>query len=175
MRVAVFIPRHYDRLLLERANVAGRHRLYFPDSRLDSASAAIADDARAVCACVNNSLNSGVLQRLRAGGVRLLALRSAGFNHVDLTAVAALGIAVGRAPEYSPYAVAENTVALLLALNRCIHRAYNRVHEGNFALEGLFGFDLYGRTVGVVDTCKIDECFVRIMAGFGCRLLGVDP
>jgi D-lactate dehydrogenase len=114
-----------------------------------------------------------VLLRLHAGGVRLLALRSAGFNHVDLAAAAALGIAVGRVPEYSPHAVAEHTVALLLALNRHIHRAYNRVREGNFALDGLLGFDLHGRTVGVVGTGRIGSSFARIMAGFGCRLLGV--
>lgn len=116
-----------------------------------------------------------MLQRLHAGGVRLLALRSAGFNHVDLEAAAALGMVVGRVPEYSPYAVAEHTVALLLALNRHLHRAYARVREGNFALEGLLGFDLHGRTIGVVGTGKIGECVARIMAGFGCQLLGFDP
>ena len=104
-----------------------------------------------------------------------MALRSAGFNHVDLEAAAALGIVVGRVPEYSPYAVAEHTVALLLALNRHLYRAYARVREGNFALEGLLGFDLHGRTIGVIGTGKIGECFARIMAGFGCRLLGFDP
>ncbi len=116
-----------------------------------------------------------MLQRLHAGGVRLLALRSAGFNHVDLETAAALGMVVGRVPEYSPYAVAEHTVALLLALNRHLHRAYARVREGNFALEGLLGFDLHGRTIGVVGTGKIGECVARIMAGFGCQLLGFDP
>lgn len=174
MRVAVFSTRPYDRLFLERANAAGRHQLDFHEFRLDKASAAIADGALAVCAFVNDTLDAAVLKRLHAGGVRLLVLRSAGFNHVDLAAAAALGMAVGRVPEYSPHAVAEHTVALLLALNRHIYRAYNRVREGNFALEGLLGFDLYGRTVGVVGTGKIGECFARIMAGFGCQLVGVD-
>jgi D-lactate dehydrogenase len=173
MRVAVFSTRPYDRRFLERANAAGRHRLDFHEARLDEASAAAADGAQAVCAFVNDLLDAGVLLRLHAGGVRLLALRSAGFNHVDLAAAAALGIAVGRVPEYSPHAVAEHTVALLLALNRHIHRAYNRVREGNFALDGLLGFDLHGRTVGVVGTGRIGSSFARIMAGFGCRLLGV--
>lgn len=175
MRVAVFSTRPYDRQFLERANAAGRHELVFHESRLDDTSVAAANGAAAVCAFVNDRLDAGVLQRLHAGGVRLLALRSAGFNHVDLAAAAALGIAVGRVPEYSPYAVAEHTVALLLALNRRIHRAYNRVREGNFALEGLLGVDLHGRSVGVVGTGRIGECFARIMAGFGCQLLGHDP
>ena len=175
MRVAVFSTRPYDRQFLEPANAAGRHELVFHEARLDETSVAAANGAGAVCAFVNDRLDAGVLQRLHAGGVRLLALRSAGFNHVDLAAAAALGIAVGRVPEYSPYAVAEHTVALLLALNRRIHRAYNRVREGNFALEGLLGVDLHGRSVGVVGTGRIGECFARIMAGFGCQLLGHDP
>ena len=149
--------------------------MIFHEARLDETSVALADGALAVCAFVNDHLIADVLQRLHTGGVRLLALRSAGFNHVDLAAAAALGIAVGRVPEYSPYAVAEHTVALLLAHNRRIHRAYNRVREGNFALEGLLGFDLHGRTVGIVGTGKIGECLARIMTGFGCQLLGHDP
>lgn len=175
MRVAVFSTRPYDRTFLERANVAGRHQLDFYESRLDLSNVALAQGAQAVCVFVNDRLSAEVLARLHAGGVRLLVLRSAGFNHVDVGAAAALGIAVGRVPQYSPYAVAEHTVALLLALNRHIHRAYARVREGNFALEGLLGFDLHGRTVGVVGTGKIGECFSRIMAGFGCQLLGFDP
>ena len=175
MHVAVFSTRPYDRQFLAQADAAGRHRLDFHESRLDADSAALADGAGAVCAFVNDKLDAAVLQRLHAGGVQLVALRSAGFNHVDLATAAALGIAVGRVPEYSPYAVAEHTAALLLTLNRRIHRAYNRVREGNFALQGLLGFDLHGRTVGIVGTGKIGACFARIMAGFGCRLLGADP
>jgi D-lactate dehydrogenase len=175
MRIAVFSTRSYDREFLARANLVGRHRLDFHEARLDVDSAALASGADAVCAFVNDRLDAEVLRQLHAGGVRLVALRSAGFNHVDLAAAAALGIAVGRVPEYSPHAVAEHTAALLLALNRRIHRAYNRVREGNFALAGLLGFDLHGRTVGIVGTGKIGSCFARIMAGFGCQLLGVAP
>lgn len=175
MRVAVFSTRPYDRQFLERANADGRHQLEFHEAGLTVNSAVVAHGALAVCAFVNDQLDASVLQSLHAGGVRMLALRSAGFNHVDLEAAAALGMVVGRVPEYSPYAVAEHTVALLLALNRHLHRAYARVREGNFALEGLLGFDLHGRTMGVVGTGKIGECVARIMAGFGCQLLGFDP
>ncbi|GAB4004534.1 2-hydroxyacid dehydrogenase [Glycomyces albus] len=107
--------------------------------------------------------------------MRFIALRSAGFNHVDLRAAARLGLIVARVPGYSPYSVAEHCAALILALNRKIHRSYNRVREHNFALSGLLGFDLHGRTVGVVGTGKIGVCFTRIMAGFGCRVLAFDP
>ncbi len=175
MRVAVFSTRAHDRRFLEQANAAGRHQLEFLTERLDLVTAPAAAGAVAVCAFVNDRLARDVLERLHAAGVRLVALRSAGFNHVDLAAAAALGIAVGRVPEYSPYAVAEHTAALMLSLNRHLHRAYARVREGNFALEGLLGFDLHGRTVGIVGTGKIGECFARIAAGFGCRLLGFDP
>jgi D-lactate dehydrogenase len=175
MKVAIFSTRPYDREFLTRANAAGRHELVFHEARLDAGTAAAAEGAQAVCAFVNDRLNAETLQRLHGLGVRLIALRCAGFNHVDLPAAAALGIAVGRVPEYSPHAVAEHTAALVLTLNRKIHRAYNRVREGNFALEGLLGFDLYGRTVGVIGTGKIGACFARIMAGFGCRVLAFAP
>ena len=174
MHVAVFSTRPYDRRFLSAPTPPAATR--WSSTRPGSTSAPPRPTgAQAVCAFVNDRLDADVLQRLHASGVRLLALRSAGFNHVDLAAAAALGIAVGRVPEYSPHAVAEHTVALLLTLNRKIHRAYNRVREGNFALEGLLGFDLHGRTVGVVGTGKIGACFARIMAGFGCRLLAFAP
>ncbi len=136
---------------------------------------AAAGEADAVCAFVNDRLDAEVLRALQGRGVRLVVLRSAGFNHVDLAAAAALGIAVGRVPAYSPHAVAEHAVALVLALNRKIHKAYARVREGNFALDGLLGFDLAGRTVGVVGTGQIGTVFARIMAGFGCTLLAHAP
>lgn len=175
MRVAVFSTKPYDRQFLPRANDRGRHELVFLEPRLDATTVATAAGAQAVCVFVNDQLDATVLKGLHALGVRLVALRCAGFNNVDLAAAAGLGIAVGRVPEYSPYAVAEHTAALLLTLNRKTHRAHVRVREGNFALEGLLGFDLHGRTVGVVGTGKIGECFLRIMAGFGCRLLAHDP
>lgn len=175
MQVVVFSTRPYDRRFLEEANARHGHELRFLEARLDASTAATAAGAQAVCAFVNDVVDADVLARLHGLGVRLVTLRSAGFNHVDLEAAARLGIAVGRVPEYSPWAVAEYTVALILTLNRKIHRAHARVREGNFALDGLLGFDLHGRTVGVVGTGKIGECFARIMAGFGCHLLGSDP
>jgi D-lactate dehydrogenase len=175
MRVTVFSTRPYDREFLARANGAGRHELVFLDSRLDAATAAAAKGSQAVCVFVNDRIDAAVLHALNASGVKLVALRCAGFNHVDLIAAAALGVEVGRVPEYSPYAVAEHTAALVLTLNRKIHRAHARVREGNFALEGLLGFDLHGRTVGIVGTGRIGNCFARIMAGFGCRVLATAP
>jgi D-lactate dehydrogenase len=175
MRMAVYSTRSYDREFLSRANAAGRHELVFFEPRLDATTAAAADGAQAVCVFVNDRVDAEVLHALHAGGVRLVALRCAGFNHVDLAAAAALGMAVGRVPEYSPYAVAEHTAALVLTLNRKIHRAHSRVREGNFALEGLLGFDLNGRTVGLVGTGRIGTCFARIMVGFGCHVLATAP
>ena len=182
MQVAIFSTRPYDREFLERARQAvappqGEHYQFdYIEARLDLGTVAAAAGAQAICAFVNDRLDAPVLERLQQQGTRLIVLRCAGFNHVDLAAAAALGLQVARVPEYSPHAVAEHTVALLLTLNRKIHRAHARVREGNFALDGLLGFDLHGRTVGIVGTGKIGECFARIMgAGFGCRLLGVDP
>jgi len=175
MRVAVFSTRAYDRASFDLANVDGRHDLVYLESRLDAATASAAAGAQAVCVFVNDRVDAPVIEALHRQGVRMLALRSAGFNHVDLSAAAAFGMAVGRVPEYSPHAVAEHTAALVLTLNRKIHRAHARVREGNFALEGLLGFDLHGRTVGIVGTGRIGECFARIMAGFGCALLAFDP
>jgi D-lactate dehydrogenase len=128
-----------------------------------------------VCAFINDDLSAPVLQRLAAGGTRLIALRSAGYNHVDLNAAQQLGISVVRVPAYSPFAIAEHAVALILALNRRIHRAFNRTREGDFSLHGLIGFDLHGKTVGVIGTGQIGAAFARIMAGFGCQLLAHDP
>jgi D-lactate dehydrogenase len=127
-----------------------------------------------VCSFVNDHLDNETLTKLHSNGVRLIALRSAGFNHVDLATSERLGMAVMRVPEYSPYAVAEHATALILALNRHIHRAYNRVREGNFSLDGLVGFDLHGKTVGVVGTGRIGAVLLQIMHGFGCRLLAFD-
>lgn len=143
--------------------------------RLDASTVSTAAGADAVCVFVNDQLPRQVLQALHTLGVRLVLLRCAGFNQVDLAAAADLGIAVGRVPEYSPYAVAEHTLALVLTLNRKIHRAHARVREGNFALDGLLGFDLHGRTIGVVGTGRIGETFCRIMGGFGCTVLATDP
>ncbi|SDD78776.1 2-hydroxyacid dehydrogenase [Glycomyces harbinensis] len=174
MRVAVFSTKPYDEASLQKAN-GGAHELVLLEPRLNHDTAALAEGCEAVCAFVNDDLGAATLAALASRGVRFVALRSAGFNHVDLRVAAELGIAVARVPDYSPYAVAEHCAALVLALNRKTHRAYNRVREHNFSLSGLLGFDLHGRTVGVVGTGKIGQCFVRIMAGFGCRVLAYDP
>ena len=174
-RIAVYSTQAHDRRFLDAANAAGRFELVYLEPRLDALTAPAAAGAQAVCLFVNDRADAPALEALARQGVRLIALRCAGFNNVDLEAAQRLGIAVARVPEYSPHAVAEHTVAIILTLNRKIHRAYARVREGNFALDGLLGFDLHGRTVGVVGTGKIGEQVVRIMAGFGCRVLAFDP
>lgn len=174
MRVAFFSTHGFDREFFDAANQRRGHDLHYLEARLAPATCALADGFPAVCAFVNDDLGAGVLGRLRDGGTRLLALRSAGFNHVDLEAARALGFTVARVPAYSPHAVAEHTVAIILALNRKIYRAYARVREGNFALDGLLGFDLHGRTAGVVGTGKIGAVVGRILDGFGCRVLAND-
>ena len=174
MKVAVFSTKQYDRASLDRAN-PGRHELRYFEPRLDGATAPLTQGHEAVCAFVNDRLNASVLETLAANGVQLIALRCAGFNNVDLPAAQRLGITVARVPAYSPHAVAEHTVALILALNRKLHRAYNRVREGNFALDGLLGFDLHGRTAGVIGTGKIGAVAARILHGFGCTVLAFDP
>jgi D-lactate dehydrogenase len=175
MRIAVFSTRPTDRRFLEAASAGRGHTLRFLEARLDPSTARMVEDGEGVAAFVNDRLDAETLQALRARGVRVVALRCAGFNNVDLREAERLGIAIGRVPEYSPYAVAEHAAALMLTLNRKIHRAHARVREGNFALEGLLGFDLHGRTVGLVGTGKIGACFARIAAGFGCEVVAFDP
>jgi D-lactate dehydrogenase len=177
LHIAVFSTRSYDRSFLDSANLAAGspHNLVYHETHLSAQSAPLAAGAQAVCAFVNDRLDRPAIEALAAQGIRLVALRSAGFNHVDLFAAREVGITVARVPAYSPNAVAEHTVALILALNRKIHRAYNRVREGNFALDGLLGFDLKGRTIGIVGTGKIGTAVARILHGFGCTLVGSDP
>jgi len=175
MRVVVFSTKSYDRTFLECANSRFAHELTFLEARLTSETSKLAKDFPAVCAFVNDVLDAPVLKRLAQGGTMAIALRCAGFNNVDLPTAEKLGFQVVRVPAYSPHAVAEHTVGLMLALNRKIHRAFSRVREGNFSLDGLLGFDLNGRTVGVVGTGQIGAIVSRIMSGFGCRLLGCDP
>lgn len=175
MEVAVFSTKAYTRAYFEAAGDANGHRLTYFEPRLQLETAGLAAGYPAVCVFVNDVLDAAVLERLRAGGTEVIALRCSGFNHVDLAVADRLGFAVVRVPAYSPYAVAEHAVALMLALNRKVHRAYNRVREGNFALEGLVGFDMRGRTVGIVGTGKIGQVVARILAGFQCRLLAFDP
>ena len=174
MRLAVFDTHRFDREALEAANARYGHTLVFFEPRLTNQTARLAQGFEAVCSFVNDTLNAQALEVLHAGGTRLVALRSAGYNHVDLVAAGRLGFRVVRVPEYSPYAVAEHAVALVLALNRRIHQAYARVRDWNFSLDGLVGFDLHGKTVGVVGTGRIGRAAARIFHGFGCRLLCFD-
>jgi D-lactate dehydrogenase len=175
MKVAVFNTKPYDRQFLDSANGQGEHELLYVEPRLTGATSSLAASAQAVCIFVNDQADAGVVADLAHAGVRLIVLRCAGFNNVDLAAAHREGIVVARVPAYSPHAVAEHTLALVLALNRKIHRAYNRVREGNFALEGLLGFDLYGKTVGLIGTGRIGTEVARILTGFGCRVLATDP
>jgi D-lactate dehydrogenase len=177
MRVAVFSSHSYDRDFLSHANTVleGGHELTFLDMRLSQDTAGLTAGYDCVCAFVNDHLSRDVLEILSNNKIKLIALRSAGFNHVDLEAARNLGLAIARVPAYSPNAVAEHTAALILSLNRKTHKAYSRVREGNFALEGLLGFDLNGRTVGIIGTGKIGLCLSQIMLGFGCRVIAFDP
>jgi len=175
VKIAIFSTKPYDREALAAANDRHGHELSFFETRLQPSTAGLARGFDAICPFVNDELSAPVVRTLADGGVRLLTLRSAGFNHVDLDATREAGVSVARVPAYSPHAVAEHAVGLILALNRKFHRAYARVREGNFALQGLLGFDLHGKTVGVVGTGRIGVVFVRIMAGFGCRILAHDP
>ncbi|HWC12358.1 MAG TPA: 2-hydroxyacid dehydrogenase [Acidimicrobiales bacterium] len=175
MRVAVFSAKEYDEEFLRAANDGHGHRLLFLEPRLTVGTAPLSTGCEAVCAFVNDDLGPDVLDALADLGARLVALRSAGANHVDLETADRRGLTVTRVPDYSPHAVAEHCAGLVLALNRKIHRAYNRIRENNFALNGLLGFDLHGKTVGVVGTGKIGTCFARIMVGFGCRVVASDP
>lgn len=175
LRVDVFSAKPHDVAFLRAAAKGSDLRLVFHEARLTTQTSMLAQGAAVVCAFVNDDLGAEVLEQLGSMGVRLLALRSAGFNHVDLAAARTAGIALARVPAYSPHAVAEHTVALILTLNRKTHRAFNRVREGNFALDGLMGFDLHGRTVGIVGTGLIGTVLAQIMAGFGCHLLAFDP
>ncbi len=174
MQIAVFSTKPYDREHLEGANKAHGHGLTFYEAHLTPGTAVLAAGVPCVCAFVSDHLDREVLGILADGGTRLIALRSAGFNHVDTQAAAALGLTVCRVPAYSPHAVAEHAAGLILTLDRKFHRAYARVREANFSLHGLMGFDLCTRTVGVVGTGRIGAVFARIMRGFGCDLVGYD-
>jgi D-lactate dehydrogenase len=173
MRIAVFSTQSYDRRFLDAA-VAGHHQLVYLDARLDAATAVLAQGSRAICAFVNDRVDADALTNLKRAGIALVVLRAAGYNNVDLVAAKKEGITIARVPAYSPEAVAEHAVALMLSLDRNIHRAYARVREGNFALEGLLGFNLHGRTVGIIGTGRIGLAVARIMLGFGCKVLAHD-
>ena len=174
MKVAVFSAKPYDKLFLEQTNQQHHHELKFLSPSLDDTTVNLATGFTGVCVFVNDRLDREIMETLHQQDVRLIALRCAGYNNVDLDAAREFGIVVVRVPAYSPHAVAEHAIALILTLNRKIHRAYNRVREGNFALNGLLGFDLYNRTVGIVGTGKIGRIAGRILHGFGCNVLAYD-
>jgi D-lactate dehydrogenase len=175
MKTAVFSTKPYDLKFLVAANASGLHELSFYEEKLSPHTARLAEGHAAVCAFVNDVLNARVLDILQGLNVRFVALRCAGFNQVDLRHASSLGIKVAHVPAYSPYAVAEFALTLVLALNRRIHRAYNRVRDSNFSIDGLLGFDLHGKTVGIIGTGKIGRVFSRLFTGFGVRILGYDP
>lgn len=174
MKIAVFDTKHYDRQALTAANLSAGHQLQFFEPRLNAATVELASGFDAVCPFVNDRLDAGVVARLAELGVRIVLLRCAGFNGVDLSACAHHGITVARVPAYSPHAVAEHAFALLMAVNRRIHKAYVRVREMDFSLDGLVGFDLYGKTFGVIGTGRIGEAAIGIARGFGMRVLAHD-
>lgn len=174
MKVAFFSTHSFDREAFDACNQA-RHQLVYLETPLSEATAELAAGFPAICVFVNDRVNRPVLEQLARGGTRLVALRSAGFNHVDLEAASQLGLTVARVPAYSPHAVAEHAVGLMLNLNRKFHRAYARTREHNFRLEGLLGFDFHGRTVGLVGLGQIGRLVARIMLAFGCNVLAHDP
>ena len=174
MNIAFFNTKSYDREVFEHANNAYKHTIHFIEPHLNEVTAQLVQDDKCVCAFINDTLDRTVLELLKQRGVELIALRSAGFNHVDLDAAKELGLHVVRVPAYSPYATAEYAVGLLLVLNRRLHRAFNRVREGDFSINGFMGFDIHGKTVGIVGTGKIGIAFASIMVGFGTRVIAYD-
>jgi D-lactate dehydrogenase len=174
VKVAFFNTKPYDSEFFDQVNKSLGHEIHYFAAHLNLESTALISDEKVVCAFINDCLDANVLSALQEKGVRLIALRSAGFNHVDLACAERLSLPVVRVPAYSPYAVAEHAVGLLQCLNRGIHRAHNRVREGDFSLHNLMGFDLHGKTVGVIGTGSIGRAFIKIMQGFGCRVLAYD-
>lgn len=174
MRIAFFDTHGFEKEIFQKNNLNFNHEITFLETRLTTTTANLAAGFPCVCAFVNDQMNEKTLQILATGGTKLIALRSAGYNHVDLKWAQSLGIRIVRVPEYSPHAVAEHAMALILSLNRKTHRAYNRVREGNFSLNGLIGFDLYKKTVGVIGTGRIGTVMANILTGFECQVLAYD-
>jgi D-lactate dehydrogenase len=177
MKIAVFSTKPYDRESLTEANscLEFPHDLVFHEAQLNSDTSLLAYGCGAVCCFVNDHVDAVVLHQLTALGVKLVSLRCAGFNQVDLTEAKKVGITITRVAEYSPHAIAEHTLGLILMLNRNLHRAYHRVRENDYSLNGLLGFDLFKKTVGIIGTGKIGATFARIMLGLGCNVVAFDP
>ena len=174
MKVAVFSTRPFDREYLDKFNTGNKHQLTYFDISLNGDSINLTMGFDAVCVLVNDKIDKEIIGKLSANGIKLIDLRSAGFDNVDLEAAAAQHITVMRVPAYSPQAIAEHAVALILTLNRKTHKAYNRVRENNFSLKNLLGFNLFGKTVGIIGTGEIGAAFFTIMQGFGCRIIAYD-
>ncbi|MEA9357572.1 2-hydroxyacid dehydrogenase [Bacteriovorax sp. PP10] len=174
MKVAMFSTHEYEKEYFLQESKSFNHELIFLETRLTEETAKEANAIPCVCAFVNDNLDFKTLSLLTQGGTKLVALRSTGFNHVDLIACKKLGLSVVRVPDHSPHAVAEHAVSLILSLNRQIPRSYNRVRDGNFSIEGLVGFDLSKKTVGIIGTGKIGSVMARIMLGFGCDVIAHD-
>ena len=174
MKVAVFSSKPYDEEYLSLANNGG-HELVFHSAPINIHTVSLAKDCNAVCCFVNDHLDSVVLHELAALKIRFVVLRCAGFNQVDVAAAKQLGISIARVPEYSPHAIAEHALGLILVLNRNLHRAYNRVRENDYSLNGLLGFDVFQKTVAVIGTGKIGQVFAHIMGSMGCRVIAYDP
>ena len=172
MKIAFFSTKSYDKTYFDR--YVSKHEIIYFDAQLNEQTVNLAMGCQVVCVFVNDKLNTSVITSLKALGIQLIALRCAGFNNVKLSVAKELGIMVVRVPAYSPHAVAEHALALILTLNRKTHKAYNRVRDGNFSLERLTGFDLYGKTVGVIGTGKIGQIFSSIMLGMGCKVIAFD-
>jgi D-lactate dehydrogenase len=174
MKIAFFSTQPYDIVFFNKYKEDYGYELVYFDSSLTKETANLVDGSEAVCVFVNDKLGPDVMEALAARGVKIIALRCAGFNNVDLIAAKINGIQVCRVPAYSPEAVAEHAVAMLLTLNRKTHKAYNRVREQNFSLNGLLGFDVHNKTVGVIGTGNIGRAFCKIMLGFGCTVSAFD-
>ncbi|MGL5006616.1 MAG: 2-hydroxyacid dehydrogenase [Plesiomonas sp.] len=175
MNIAIFSSKQYDRKFFNLVNRTFNFKLDFFDFKFDAKTARMAEGADVVCIFVNDTADREAIQILAQQGIKLIALRCAGFNNVDLAAAAEFGIAVVRVPAYSPEAVAEHAVGMMLTLNRRIHRAYQRTRDANFSLEGLTGFNMHERTAGIIGTGKIGIATMRILKGFGMKLLAFDP
>ena len=173
-RIAVFDTKPYTRKAFEHHNARGFHLAFF-EHKLTRDTVISASGYDTVCIFVNDCADREVVQRLSEQGITLIALRCAGYNNVDLEACDRHGIGVVRVPAYSPHSVAEHSMALMLALNRHITRAHARVREGNFSLDGLVGFEMHGKTVGIIGTGRIGKCAAEILIGFGCKVLAYDP
>ncbi|MBR3505802.1 MAG: 2-hydroxyacid dehydrogenase [Lentisphaeria bacterium] len=174
-RIAIFDTKPYDQFFFEEENQKYGFDITYFEAKLRPRTANLTAGFDAVCAFVNDELDEQVMEQLHKNGVKLVAMRCAGYNNVNLQAACKFGIQVVRVPQYSPYAVAEYALALLMTLNRKVHRAYNRVREGNFSISGLMGFDLRGKTIGVIGTGKIGRTFIGLLRGFGMRVLAYDP